>query len=430
MHYYSRFLLAFILLCALQAKSQGPYTDLPFAQEYHEGYPVGNDAGEGDVRSIALDVSDNAWIATAAGIRVKYAGTATWDAPGVGTGDGPAYCVLSGRDGNTWMGGWSGAQYFNAKQKKLNTIRGTEGPIAVICSAIEGVYLAGPKGIWLYAGDSVQRKNYGIPRSLRRMITDNHGGLWIASDVGVYHCSAAGTKQYVDGSLLISAAVKGLALDGNGRLWAAGLGGISILEKERNSGFITPKQGCPSVYLNCISKDADGTMWVGTDAGLARFAPDGTRSLRFSRRWLLDDRVRDISFDRLGNAWIATAKGVSVIGKKMMTLSGKQEYFYNILMKRHIRAPWIAGQCHLKTPGDINSWQAEDDDNDGEYTGNYLAMESFRYAVTKSPDAREKAVKAFNFLKLQEEITGGDGYFARTIVPAEWKDRIHDGNVT
>ena len=42
--------------------------------------------------------------------------------------------------------------------------------------------------------------------------------------------------------------------------------------------------------------------------------------------------------------------------------------------------------------------------NDGEYGGNYLAMESFRYAVTKSEDARVKAGKSFRFLKfLQEE---------------------------
>jgi hypothetical protein len=97
-------------------------------------------------------------------------------------------------------------------------------------------------------------------------------------------------------------------------------------------------------------------------------------------------------------------------------------------MKRHIREPWISGQCHLINAGDTANWQPEDDDNDGEYTGNYLAMESFRYAVTKSEDAREKAKKAFHFLKQLKDITNGDGYFARTIVPVEWGDKVHDGN--
>jgi len=69
-------------------------------------------------------------------------------------------------------------------------------------------------------------------------------------------------------------------------------------------------------------------------------------------------------------------------------------------MKRHVREPWIVGQCKLKDAADVNTWEPDDDDNDGEYGGNYLAMESFRYAVTKSDDAKNKAKKSFEFLKM------------------------------
>jgi len=142
----------------------------------------------------------------------------------------------------------------------------------------------------------------------------------------------------------------------------------------------------------------------------------------------LDDQVNDVAFDKYGSAWMATRQGVSVIKKRRMTLAEKQHFFYDVQMKRHIREPWISGQCHLNIPGDTTSFQPEDDDNDGEYTGNYLTMESFHYAVTKSPDAKEKAKKAFTFLKQLQTITGSDGFFARTIVPVHWKERVHDGN--
>jgi hypothetical protein len=56
-------------------------------------------------------------------------------------------------------------------------------------------------------------------------------------------------------------------------------------------------------------------------------------------------------------------------------------------------------------------------------------MESFRYAATKSEDARIKAKKAFHFLKQLQEVTNGDGYFARSIVPANWTGQLHDGNL-
>jgi hypothetical protein len=141
----------------------------------------------------------------------------------------------------------------------------------------------------------------------------------------------------------------------------------------------------------------------------------------------MDDRVNDIAFDKNGNAWIATQGGVSAVKKKKMTLASKQDYFYDVLMRRHIRDPWIAGHCRLPIAGDTTQWEPEDDDNDGEYTSNYLAMESFRYAVTKSEDAKEKAGKAFRFLTQLQEVTETDGFFARTIVPSGWTS-IHDVN--
>lgn len=397
-------------------------------QEYHQAFPISKDAKEKDVRSITTDKDGNVWIATAAGVLVKNSNQTTWSSPFAAADKGPAFTVVADNDGTVWMGTWDGIYTF--KNKSLQFIKGTDGPIAVMCAANEGVYAAGPKGIWVCNTNRVEKKNYPIARSLRKIISDNNNGVWLASDVGLYHCTDAGTKHFVDTSFLLSAYVKGLAVSPDNTLWAGGLGGVTIIDKEKKTSVITPKEGCSSIYINCIAKDAAGTMWVGTDVGVVRFLQDGTHTLLFSNRWLVDDHVKDIAFDDDGTAWIATPNGVSAIPKRKMDLEAKQDFFYDVLMKRHIRAPWIAGQAHLNIPGDVTSWQPEDDDNDGEFTGNYLAMESFRYATTKSPDAREKAKKAFDFLKMEEEITGGDGYFARSIVPIEWMNRVHDNNLT
>ena len=97
----------------------------------------------------------------------------------------------------------------------------------------------------------------------------------------------------------------------------------------------------------------------------------------------------------------------------------KEKDFYSQMMKRHIREPWTVGVLRLEVPGDTATWRNSDDDNDGEFTGNYLAMESFRYAVTGDPDARLKARKAFEFLRFLQEVTGTEGFFARSIVPVD-----------
>jgi len=66
-----------------------------------------------------------------------------------------------------------------------------------------------------------------------------------------------------------------------------------------------------------VAKALDGRMWVGTEYGITRFdLGKDEYSVRVGRRWLVSDEVRDIAFDINGNAWIATANGVSAIKKE------------------------------------------------------------------------------------------------------------------
>jgi len=403
------------------------YMTTGFDQEYHESYPIGINSASNDVRSIAVDSNSNIWIATAAGVFMKKPEQKEWILMIKGLNTGPAYTVTVARDGSVWMGTWNGVYQHN--EGKLKKLDGVKPPVSVLCPADEGMYALGPNGVWVFGKEGWVKKNYKIARSVRDAVSDGTGGLWVATDVGLYHCSASGTRLYQDESDLISCYVQGLAFDPDGRLWAGGLGGVTIRDENFDMKTLKPKDGLPTVYVRSIDISPEGTMWVGTDAGLVRYYNDGSNSLRFSRRWLLDDHVRDVAFYQKGTAWIATAKGVSAIKKKYMTLDDKADHFYSLLMRRHIRPPWIAGQCRLKIPGDTSSWVPEDDDNDGQYTAMYLAMESFRFAVTGSEDAQKKAKKAFEFLKYLQEVTGTGGFVARTIIPVNWK-HMHDANLT
>ena len=425
---YLVLLFLFLLMVQLLNAQQEQVKDEPFWQEYHEAYPVGKSAAENEIRSIAIDNDSKVWIATSAGVFTKKAGETSWQHLLAGIEAGPAYAVATDGQSDVWIGTWKGV--FLSQKNEVKYITGTDGPVSAICNAKEGIYAVGPNGVWHYNGKTFVKKDYRIARSVRSIVSDGKEGIWVGTDVGLYHCNAKSTNYFQRQDVLLSAYVKGVAMDADQKLWAGGLGGVTIIEQEKRERVIRPEEGCPSIYVNCVKKSPEGVMWVGTQAGVVRYMKDRSHSLRFTRRWLLDDNVKDIAFDKEGNAWIATAKGVSAIKRRKMNLAEKQNYFYDILMKRHIRAPWIAGVCHLTIPGDINSWQPEDDDNDGEFTGTYLTMESFRYAATKNEDAKQKAKKAFDFLKQLQEVTGGDGFFARSIVPIDWMDRVHDGNIT
>ena len=398
-----------------------------FYQEYQEVYPLAGAIAQSNVRCILADKAGSIFITTEAGVYRKLPGDRLFSPlPMADSDQGPAYALALDTAGGVWIGNWKGVyRYF---RDSLKRIPGTVGPMSVLCTAREGIYGIGPGGVFWMTPENGRRINYPLPRSVRSAVSDGKGGIWAASDVGLYHASPTGTQHYYNTRWLLSAALKGLATGPRGELWAAGLGGVSVLEGNKHPRFIGPSQGCPSIHTSCVKRSPEGVMWVGSRVGVVRFNPDGTHSLLFSRRWLADDQVNDLCFDDQGDAWVATQQGVSVIRKKWMTLEEKQDYFYRVLMARHMRAPWTAGQCHLPVAGDTTRWEPQDDDNDGEYTGNYLAMESFRYAATKNPDAREKARKAFHFLMQLQEITGGDGYFARSMVPLSWAGRVHDPN--
>lgn len=103
-----------------------------------------------------------------------------------------------------------------------------------------------------------------------------------------------------------------------------------------------------------------------------------------------------------------------------MTLSEKSDYYLDILYKRHVREPWLVEKCYSPDPKDRSTWIPRDDDNDGQYTNMYLAMEYFRYVVTNDPQAKEAADNAFNAMEFLQTVTGTDGFIARTVIPATW----------
>ena len=401
------------------------YFDEPFIQEIHKAYNVGLNNEDNEISDIAIDRNSNVWVTTAGGVFYKPAEDENWVPVIAGKDRGPAYSVTVNLEGTVLLGTWNGV--YSWADGKLFKIEGVEPPISVVCSEEDMTFALGPYGIWQLENGTFQKQPYKIARSVRDAITDKDGTIWVATDAGLYACKNGEAELFQDD--MISCYANAVSKAPGNKIWVGVMGGVSIRNEKKLEKNLLPNKGIPSIFVNSLTLSPDSVMWVGTDMGVVRYAKDGSHSLRFSKRWLADNKVNDVAFDKDGNAWIATANGVSEISRNTMTLAEKQDYFYNQLMKKHIREPWICGVLRLETPGDTSKWRNTDDDNDGEYTGGYLAMESFRYAVTKDEDALIKARKAFGFLSFLYEVTGTDGLFARTIVPADWK-QVNDANRT
>ncbi|GAA0877884.1 hypothetical protein GCM10009119_08520 [Algoriphagus jejuensis] len=407
------------------AAIETPFPDENFNQEVHEAFFVSDLPEENEVRDILVEQENQVWIATAGGIFRKPESDKAWIPVIAGTERGPSFAVGQDNAGTIWLGTWDGL--YQVKANQATPVSGIEGPISEITSAGSEVYALGPFGIWRKQDSEWVKQSYPIAKSVRDAVTDGEGNLWVATDAGLYHCSENSATLYQSIDELISCYARAVSFGPGEKLWVGVMGGVSVRDGQKLGYNLTAKEGVPSIHVRSVSQSPEGVMWVGTEVGVVRYFPDGSHSLLFSRRWLTDDHVNQVAFDKEGNAWIATQNGVSHIRKFSISLAEKQKHFYSELMAKHMRDPWICGMLRLEVPGDTSTWVNSDDDNDGEYTGGYLAMESFRYAVTKDPDALDKARKAFGFLKLLYEVTGTDGLFARTIVPTDWT-QVHDPN--
>jgi len=413
----------FVLL--ITSTSIGGIKDKPFTQEYHKPFPL-ETSEQNDVKAIAVDNSDNVWAGTKAGLFKLNKSTNVWEAILDDEDQGPINDLFVDLNGSLWVAAWNGLYVIeNSTVKKIPSI---VGPIGVVSEINNSIIAMGPEGIWQKKNQKWIKEKIPYSKAVRKLIPDNSGGYYLATGKGLFHKTADQIKLFQKENEILTDNVSGLDYTDDGELWVGGLGGISVYKRDKWIKTITPKDGLPTIWIKCVKKAPNGVMWVGTSLGATRFNGK-TWSLRHSRRWLLSDDVRDIAFDSKGNAWIATAKGVSAIMKKQMTLKQKFDYYYDILKRRHVRPPYLVEKCGFTSPGDTTTWFPRDDDNDGQYTSMYLAMESYRYAVTKNPEAKENAGKAFNALKFLQEVTETDGFVARTVVPSDWKS-MADANRT
>lgn len=209
----------------------------------------------------------------------------------------------------------------------------------------------------------------------------------------------------------------------------------------------------PETTVHCAVIDELGYLWLGTDAGVLIhdnkdlwltpekihtlpknpiyktdmdagskcYASDigvilpwrGALKYFSAERWVPDNKVNDVLC--LGGRWIyaATDKGFAVIESFSTTFEEKARYYEEIIEKYHIRRGFTANGY---TPtGRLEDAVPTISDNDGLWTGCYVAAESLRYAVTHEQEALEKARRGLNAMLLLTRVTGIPGFTARAV---------------
>src|SRR5512143_2746349 len=161
------------------------------------------------------------------------------------------------------------------------------------------------------------------PGAVRALLADARGFLWIASDGGLARYDGARFRRFDRTSepALDAGAASVLAEDAAGALWIGTRAGARVWDGTAFSAPLAGGGAEPAV--TALAAAPDGTVWIGTPAGLVRFAAG-----RVHRYGTLDGApaapIADLALDATGALWIASAAGVArAEGERFRTLSSR-----------------------------------------------------------------------------------------------------------
>ena len=165
----------------------------------------------------------------------------------------------------------------------------------------------------------------GLPSTqIKALARDHDGYLWIATADGLARYDGVGMRLWrydpANPAGLPGNNIQALMVDADDRIWVAVEGaGISVLDAQRR-GFVHYNQSThPQLASNDIWAFAHQGkyVWFGTyDGGLYRVRPSGDIS-RFHRDadivdGLPSDTILSLAVDAAGTLWIGTDKGLAV----------------------------------------------------------------------------------------------------------------------
>jgi hypothetical protein len=260
-------------------------------------------------------------------------------------------------------------------------------------------------------------------RSAVRDVAKHGGEIAVAAEGGLYIGDGTQWKLGlpIQGDVRWAPVdVRAVDYDERGQLWFAAPQGVGYRVGKGDWRLFTGKDGLPFADFTCMSAGSRG-VWFGTTNGAIRYM-DGAFEFRQGRRWLVDNHVRDIVVTADGAAWFATSAGVSCIYTKAMTLAKKAAFYLEEIDRYHRYTPLgYVSWAYMDAPGAKKTARARYTDNDGHYTGKYLAMVSLGYAVTGDPKLKADAQRAFKALAFLSKVTEGgthpapNGFIARTV---------------
>ncbi|HTR80465.1 MAG TPA: two-component regulator propeller domain-containing protein [Bacteroidota bacterium] len=176
------------------------------------------------------------------------------------------------------------------------------------------------KNIWTGGGAIVDRhgKRITLDRSFvtNSLAMDSTGRIWLAAVTG--GISVVEHGKIVDsislGNALANISIRAMRADRDGSMWIGTQAGLFHYRLGQLTHYTT-SDGLPNNWIRTIYQDSSGTLWIGTDGGLAEKANDHFFSYT-EKDGLQSNTIHIVLEDDSSRLWMSSNKGIFVVHKK------------------------------------------------------------------------------------------------------------------
>jgi signal transduction histidine kinase/sugar lactone lactonase YvrE len=270
------------------------------------------------VRSLGEDEQQNLWIGTTQGLAVVEGGHVNRIPRSQGIPNQYFGAIYRDREGVLWFGTEGGALKLSSTLfRSYNYSTGLQGDhvISIFHDAERNCWLGTYNGAAKLGSDG-QRTFFGLSHGLPHLAVHSfaqgrHGSVWIGSWNGLVVHENGRLKPGPIDELRHGRVIR-LLPDQHGAIWCGGDGKIVKASLEGKVLLtLAAREGIPDAGVCALYRDADGTLWFGTDSRGGGFYRDGKVVLLGEREGLPDPWVMSINQDRHGTLWFATQRGAA-----------------------------------------------------------------------------------------------------------------------
>ncbi|HYG05203.1 MAG TPA: two-component regulator propeller domain-containing protein [Stenotrophomonas sp.] len=177
-------------------------------------------------------------------------------------------------------------------------------------------YVAPDGALWIAAGDGLYRVEEGeavlkhrVPGQghLTALLQDRRGELWVGTENnGLFRIGRRGVERFPPSVAIPGGRIGSLFEDAEGSIWVGANAGLFRL-RETLIANVSRRDGLSGDYTRSVLEDRRGRLWVGSSTGLDVIADDG--GIRHYPLPVSNGRapaVLSLAEDRAGNLWVGT----------------------------------------------------------------------------------------------------------------------------